>query len=141
MSKRERVEILRNLRHAGKRTKEAVAGSLYLEGTEVMRVSQRRVPVKTGTLKRTGYVAPPRNPNNPTVEVGYGTKYAIHVHERTDVRHRNGQAKYLFSVIDETRSGYEKRIGKRAERLFDEGKGIRAVPKEFPRKPKTGKGR
>lgn len=60
---------------------------LYQFGEKVMSVSKERVPVDTGRLMNTGYVSPPVQEGNLiTVVLGYGTDYALQVHEDMDPR-------------------------------------------------------
>jgi hypothetical protein len=61
--------------------------ALYQFGEEVMAVSKERVPVDTGRLMNTGYVAlPVQDGNVISVVLGYDTDYALQVHEDLDPR-------------------------------------------------------
>lgn len=66
----------------------------------VMARSQALVPIDTGELKASGYV---RLGPGGKVEIGYSAPYALAVHERLNVRHRQGQAKYLEAAVDAER--------------------------------------
>ena len=77
----------------------AIEGALRRAAQIVYELSQRYVPVDTGALKASGYV----EYNGKTglaaaFAVVYSAKYAIYVHERTDIPHHNpkeASAKYL----------------------------------------------
>lgn len=94
-----------------------VASALYVEGQIEMTESKRRCPVDTGTLRASGFVAEPmRSGKNISVTLSYGgaaETYAIIVHEDLEANHRVGQAKFLESVLNESRSSMAERIAKR----------------------------
>lgn len=67
---------------------------------EVLQRSQQLVPINTGRLRSTGQVNGPEFKNGAwEVHIWYGDRrtawYAAIVHERLDVRHPRGQAKFL----------------------------------------------
>jgi len=69
-------------------------------------LSQVYVPVKTGKLKASGYLRKVGIGKNARAAIGYGLHnsphYALIVHERTDIPHRDPtQAKFLERAIDE----------------------------------------
>lgn len=75
------------------------AAALYLEANIIMTESKRIVPVDTGALKASGFVADPEfQRRNIRVMMAYGgaaKEYAIYVHEILRNKHPHGQAKYL----------------------------------------------
>jgi len=104
-----------SMKEASNLCRGAVGAALYQEGLGIMMGALRLVPVDTGRLRATGYVAPPKEgPGGPTVELGFGTKYAVYVHERTDLNHPVGEAKYLQTPLEKAKSGYVRRIAMRA---------------------------
>jgi hypothetical protein len=73
---------------------------------DVLARSQQLVPINTGRLKSTGQVNGPEMKNGVLeVHIGYGDRrsafYAAIVHERLDVRHPHGQAKFLEIPLNE----------------------------------------
>ena len=78
---------------------QAVVLGMYALGERIMADSVRRTPVDTGRLRSTAYVAPPSMVEPGVVEMGYGTQYAVAVHERTEVAHSTGEAKFLESAV------------------------------------------
>ena len=66
-------------------------------GERILTRAQQLVPVDTGHLRDSGYV----RESNDSVEVGFDADYALHVHERTDIFHQNGQAKFLETAVNE----------------------------------------
>lgn len=73
---------------------------------DVLARSRALVPVNTGRLKSTGQVIGPELKDGSwEVHIGYGDRksawYANVVHERLDVRHPRGQAKFLETSINE----------------------------------------
>ena len=125
-------KVLGNLEKAEKNHRLAVAGAIYVEGQRVMSKSLRQVPVDTGRLRNSAYVGRPNLTGNPFVRLGYGTKYALAVHERTEVPHRVGKAKYLEDPMKEAMPGYVERVANRAKKLLGAGQGLRLPPKVRP---------
>lgn len=94
---------------------EATAAAMYDVANRIGNRSGELVPVDTGTLKASKRVLPPEiTPDGVRVVVGYGygeednpksgepaIGYAIPVHERTDVHHQVGQAKFLEQAVQE----------------------------------------
>lgn len=76
--------------------KAMVAGAEY-----VKKESQKRCPVRTGRLRRSAFVRSRGDGWNTRVSVGYSVPYAIYVHERLELLHRNGEAKFLENVFRE----------------------------------------
>jgi hypothetical protein len=84
----------------------ALRKSLYEEAWVIMNESQRRVPVDTGTLRRSRAVLPPSATGTIIeIEMGYGgaaTEYAMKQHENPNYRHKSGQTwKYLEAPVRE----------------------------------------
>jgi hypothetical protein len=103
---------------------EAVADALHAEALAIEAASVPLVPVDTGRLRSTHYVSPPeRGSDTPRAEVGYGTDYAVYVHERTEIHHETGQAKFLEQPLQQARSGYAERIARRVQARLEKGAG------------------
>ena len=68
--------------------------------------SQELVPVQTGKLKQSGFVASERTGSGAKAVVGYAKDgqpdYAIDVHEDLQVAHPTGRSKYLQTAVNET---------------------------------------
>jgi hypothetical protein len=60
--------------------------------THIAQASAELVPVETGTLLNSQKIS---GSEDGTTTVSYGTPYARYQHERLDLRHEHGQAKYL----------------------------------------------
>jgi hypothetical protein len=102
-----------------KRFPDEVGRALYIEtGTETTEV-KRRTPVDKGTLRASIHqVGPIRNGRTIytlIVAGGPAAPYAIFVHEDLDAFHKVGQAKYIESVILESRSSMGARVAKRID--------------------------
>lgn len=94
--------IITDVRKLSESLDSDIAGHLYRTGHKVLTYSMEKVPVDTGFLKNTGYVDRPiRGISEITVRVGYHARYSLAVHERLDVRHKNGQAKFLEKAVKE----------------------------------------
>ena len=100
----------------------------------IARDSRRRTPVDRGLLRDSIYVKPPKV-GDVAGEIGYSAPYAIFVHERTELRHRVGQAKFLQTAINASRKGFTRRVGRDSARLLRRRKGIASVPRVFPTRP------
>lgn len=131
------AEMREKLKKITERFPDRVAAALYLEGQIEMTESKRRCPVSPtaaqfkamgrsmpkgivpGTLRASGTVhEPERNGRNISCTLSYGgaaSDYAIVQHERLDFFHTTGQAKYLQSVLDESRPHMAARIGARLQ--------------------------
>lgn len=86
-------------------------GGLALEGEAkiIMDNSLQQIPVMSGAAKSTGFIHPGVDSNgDPTVSIGYDgstatnpdtgqsvADYLLPLHERLDVQHENGKAKFL----------------------------------------------
>lgn len=96
---------------------QTVGHALRAEAEIEMTEAKRRTPVLTGALRASGHVTGPRMAGR-VVEVvmGFGNAsvdYAVKVHEMTNVFHRNGQAKYLESVLLESVPYLAQRVANR----------------------------
>jgi hypothetical protein len=119
-------EIVKALDAAHKKTRGALGAAIYQEGFAIMRDAKVYCPVDTGRLRASGYVAPPESLEDPKVAVGFGTDYALAVHERVEVFHPNGQPLFLKRAVDEHSAGYAERIAKRTEDNIKSGKTVAA---------------
>lgn len=98
------------LRVLGERTRPVIGAALSELGEDIMAESKSKyVPVATGNLRDTGHVGQPMQQGNTTsVTLSYGgpaAPYAVTVHERLDVNHPVGQAKYLERPLMEAAFG------------------------------------
>lgn len=101
-------------------TMKALGKSLYEEAWIIMGESQRRVPVDTGTLRRSRAVLRPRiTGGSIVVEMGYGgaaSSYAMDQHENPNFRHKNGKTwKYLEGPVREYMPVIQESLTKRLE--------------------------
>ena len=103
--------------------------SLNIEGEIEMAEAKRRTPVDTGALRSSGRARPPERTRfgGQTVEQrltfgGPAVGYALAVHENLGAFHRVGQAKYLESVVRESRPFMGGRVTKR---ILSELRGVR----------------
>lgn len=107
-------ELIRTLHKLARAMPEAAAEALYEEGMRVDADMVPRIPVDTGRLRATHYVSPPKRPDGVlTVEVGVGTDYAVAVHERTEIPHATGEAKFLEKALFATSPGMAQRLADR----------------------------
>lgn len=103
-------ELKANLKRLETEYPEAADLALYEEAEGMMTLAKVKCPVDTGRLMNTGYVHPP---SESEVEMGFGTDYAMAVHERTDANFVTGEAKFLENAINERTAGFEERMAKR----------------------------
>jgi hypothetical protein len=77
---------------------------------QIMALSLTKTPEKTGELRDRAYFeGPVKSVDGYAVEVGYEklahikeeNRYAVPVHERTEVHHKIGQAKFLEDAVNE----------------------------------------
>ena len=83
--------------------------AIYEDAVGTLRLSQGKVPVKTGHLKRSVYLTKPSRWNSTTFKAvgGYAAHYAAEVH----ARHRS-KAGFLSQAVNERKSGANRRIAK-----------------------------
>lgn len=121
---------LKGIKKAGDQYLAAFYAALYQEALSIMAVSVRRVPVDTGRLRSSHYVAPPTDRGE--CELGYGTDYALPVHDRVEVHHNTGGPLYLRSALDEAKTGFQDRMARRTESNYRAGIGVQAIPATAP---------
>lgn len=115
---------------------QAVVIGMSALAERIMADAVRRVPVATGLLRSSGYIAPPsRLSRGDQVELGFGADYAVPVHERTEVRHATGEAKFLERAIVAHTSGGLREVAAAAEAAFE--KGGQPGASKFPQSPRT----
>lgn len=98
-------EVSQIIARGGKVISEGI-GPLLLEKMKM------RTPIKTGALRSTGMVHPIEKIGNESVLFisfgGPSAPYAVHVHERLDLKHAAPtQAKFMSSVMEEEQGGVE----------------------------------
>ena len=127
-------QIARKLRALASHTPESIVIGMYALAERIAADAVRRTPVDTGRLRSSGYVAPPSQTGNKNkLEIGFGTDYAVAVHERTDVTHEVGEAKFLEKAVMAKAKGSLSFIAKHAQRFVEKG----GQPKsgKFPKRP------
>lgn len=105
---------------------EKVAGPILVSEAELLMTKAKMLtPVDTGALRASGHVqAPVVEGGKVSVTLGFGgaaEAYAVPVHERMDVHHPVGQAKFLETPVREWESDGVKRL---ADRLASAMKGV-----------------
>lgn len=95
-------QVLTRLNRLRQVSHEIAKATLYGEATRLMDQSQALVPVATGELKNSAYVATPASTaQSASVELGYGAAHAAEVHEDLTVAHASGQAKFLETPLQQ----------------------------------------
>jgi hypothetical protein len=95
-------EVLRNLNKEVAALKQRTVAGLWEAGLEVKRRSIELTPRKTGNLRASHYTIAYESSSGPTVEIGLTAAYAPFVHERLELKHPIGQAKFLETALQET---------------------------------------
>lgn len=110
-----------------------VAAALYVEAWEVMRQALKRVPVDTGALRRSHFVARPTMiDGRASIRLGFVAPYATFVHENLRAKHINGSAKFLEIPMAEAQSNWAALVGDRAAHMLQSGTGIDQIPQLGP---------
>jgi hypothetical protein len=106
--------VTRNLQAAIEKLRAGAEKGLRSEADRLLANAQERCPVKTGTLRRSGHVgALTEEGGNLTASIGFGgpaASYALPVHERTEVRHPVGEAKFLERAADEAAGSFASNV-------------------------------
>lgn len=94
--------------------RQALTQEVAREGEEIMTESKRLVPVLTGALRASGHVLPVEDtPTGVRLTLAYGNsavQYAIYVHERVELRHPVGMARFLAVPAEIAADGMAGRI-------------------------------
>mgnify|MGYP000935691953 CR=1 FL=1 len=113
-------EMEKALRKLGDKAEFAMKRALTTEAEKVMAIAKRLTPVDTGALRASGHVQRPVvDKNKIEVTLGFGgsaASYAIFVHERTELRHTVGQAKFLEQPVNEAARGLADRLAQELRR-------------------------
>ena len=94
-------EVLRNLNKEVEALKKRTIGGMWEAGLEVQRRSMELSPTDTGNLRASHYAIAYQSNSGPAVEIGATASYAPFVHERVELRHEVGQAKFLETALME----------------------------------------
>lgn len=132
-------ELQKALAQAREAYPAAFAAALYRFGVAIASNALPRTPVEFGFLRASHYVSPPRDSKNPSVEVGFGTRYAVAQHQNTGYRHpRGGEAGFLWRAVQALAPQALKLIGADAARLAREGRGFGVERSGMPTRPRYG---
>lgn len=125
-------KVARNLKLAEEKLISTTGRALYAEGRELIQAAAEEVPKDTLALLKSRYVTPPiRSRGEIKVMCGFGTdkvinpktkqptsQYALAVHERLDVYHPVGKAKYLEDPMRRLKPELEKKIADRVAQML-----------------------
>lgn len=107
----------RKLRRFAQKFPEQVTRVLYLETEIEVKEVKRRTPVDDGHLRGSVHQEGPTRQGNKIgttiVAGGVAAPYAIYVHEDLEAFHPVGQAKFIESVIMESRPFMAERLARR----------------------------
>lgn len=94
-------KVIKNMNKLFITTPVAVSESLDKVANKVLAESIQLTPVETGTLRRAQKVTNKKvGIDEVSVEVRADTDYAVYVHERLDLHHPHGQAKFLETAVN-----------------------------------------
>jgi len=129
-------ELRRNMEALQPRMEHAVKQALYEEAQELRTDAMEHCPVDTGTLRDSHYATLPEQHGDAIVtEIGAGGPakgYAIPVHERTELRHKVGEAKWLENAYKRRAAGFTERFASRVKYHFERDSG---PPRQAPGVP------
>lgn len=95
---------------------------LYQESEKIVTDAKRLTPVLTGDLRNSGFVRPPHvQKSGVSIELGFGgaaAPYAVFVHERVDIPHKVGQAKYLETAFVARKDAVVVRLSEELKRFY-----------------------
>lgn len=125
--------VSKELQLAPSKVGKAALAGMVEHAQHVMTLSRAQVPRSTGALAESGYVGVPLATRyTVTVPLGYGgpndqvnpitgqlaSKYAVPVHERVEVPHENGKAKFLEDPLNESAAHLLDSVGKHIRALL-----------------------
>lgn len=113
-------KVIKQLRQAAPNH---LGAGVYALGLHIMSISIRMVPVETGQLRRTQFVTAPfdQQADSPKVICGYGTDYAVYVHEDPDAEHPVGEYKFLSKAIAQVAATGASIIAEQAIKSMESG--------------------
>jgi hypothetical protein len=112
-------ELSKNLKGIVDRFSPAAQDAVYQIALEIQDLSMDRTPVDRGFLRGSHTTSVNRSRDMVQAIIGVGgpaAPYAIPVHERMDVRHKNGRAKFLQSAMEDSADDIGPRIRDRIRR-------------------------
>lgn len=118
-------EMQRRLGLAQEALTKGVAAGLYAVGQNIRSTSMDKVPIDTGALKGSHYVTEPEITEDGGIAViigcggGPAEPYAIIQHERLDLRHPEGEAKFLEKAAAQEAGTALAVIGNQARRYLE----------------------
>lgn len=94
-------KVLRNLNREIKAIKGRSRQGMHMAALIVKGTALPLTPIETGNLRGSWFSHPLQQGDNIGVELGYGegASYAVYVHERTELHHDVGQAKFLEEAL------------------------------------------
>lgn len=99
-----------------------VGAALYIETQIETKEAKRRTPVKHGALRGTVHTEGPvfegKSIYCMIVAGGPAAPYAVYVHENLDAFHSVGQAKFIESVVLESRPFMAQRVARRLREML-----------------------
>ncbi|MER7070967.1 hypothetical protein [Terrabacter sp. NPDC000476] len=94
-----RIERRINLGHLSGDVAAATPGAVAKGGEHIRGVAVSRTPVESGRLAGTAAVHLDHQDGDAVASITYDGPYARYQHERLDLRHETGQAKFLESAL------------------------------------------
>lgn len=91
--------ILKNLNKEIKNIQGVTNTALKAAGMAVIGTAIPLTPIDTSNLRKSFGVYSPKNTKKPQAVIYNTANYAIYVHERTELNHKVGQAKFLSSAL------------------------------------------
>lgn len=91
--------VLSNLNRSVAGIKNRSRQGLQAAAFVVLGASKVLTPIVTGNLRGDTETKPFGTADNPAVEIRYNATYAVFVHERTELHHPVGQAKFLETAL------------------------------------------
>ena len=93
-------EFNRQLRALSERNAVEAGLMTWQVGQAILGAAQKRTPVDTTALQNSA-LSDPKDAGPLNYQIGFNTEYAAAVHERLELTHSQGQAKFLEAAIRE----------------------------------------
>jgi hypothetical protein len=109
-------EIAKRMRRIAKEMPDVLLKASIAEANIELTEMRRRTPVEFGPLRASLTMTAKREGTQVTIEFGAGgpsAPYAIYVHERTELFHRIGEAKFIERPLKEAAPHWNERIARR----------------------------
>lgn len=131
------MQELKQLTDSGlaRRMQDAGMFALYIHGATILTEAQKQTPVDTGALRKNVYEEKPTTNAN-TIQIGFGSPYALYVEMDDSARHTSGKAHFFGDAVSAAMPSLGERVKQTALDVFIRVDApLAAIPTLHPESP------